>query len=203
MHRAIAELMEEHRIIEKVLGSLETFALALGSPSPKEREAVRGFGEFFRLFADRCHHGKEEDRLFAKMAEGGFPTEVGPIAVMLSEHVEGRACVAAFVRAGDGSGPLAEEERSDVAEAVGRYVSLLRAHILKEDNILYPMALQALPLHELNSLAESYRTFEREAVAEGEHQRLLALADRLGSLYPPDPARASEASSCFGCPGRA
>lgn len=203
MHAAIAVLMEEHRIIERVLGSLETFALALDSPTPIDREVVRGYGDFFRLFADRCHHGKEEDRLFAKMAEGGFPTDIGPIAVMLSEHVEGRACVAAFVRAGEGVGPLSEPERNEVAEAARRYVPLLRTHILKEDNVLYPMALQALPLPELDALAESYRTFERETMGEGELPRLHALAERLCASYSPAPARASEASSCFGCSGHA
>ncbi len=203
MHAAIAILMDEHRIIERVLGSLETCALAIESGPVPDREILRAYGDFFRLFADRCHHGKEEDRLFAKMAQRGFPTEYGPIAVMLAEHVEGRACVATLVRSGEGVGPLSEPQRIEVVEAARRYVPLLRAHILKEDNILYPMALQALTPAEQDELAESYEAFERDAMGEGEHERLHALAERLCASYPPDPTRVSETSSCFGCSSHA
>jgi hypothetical protein len=48
---------------------------------------------FFRNFADRCHHSKEEDELFPKMVEHGIPKEGGPIGVMLMEHDQGRAFV--------------------------------------------------------------------------------------------------------------
>ena len=48
---------------------------------------------FFRLFADACHHGKEEDLLFTELEAQGMPRDAGPIAVMLDEHAQGRALV--------------------------------------------------------------------------------------------------------------
>jgi hemerythrin-like domain-containing protein len=49
--------------------------------------------EFIRVFADKCHHSKEEKLLFERMQARGVSGEVGPIAVMLREHQDGRAHV--------------------------------------------------------------------------------------------------------------
>src|SRR5512140_2859914 len=113
MTPAIETLMNEHRLIEKVLGSLETFAANGGLALPDARGTVARFGRFFREFADRIHHAKEEDRLFAKMIAWGFPAGSGPIAVMLAEHGEGRTHVGALCEISAGEGPLSEEERVD------------------------------------------------------------------------------------------
>jgi hemerythrin-like domain-containing protein len=201
MHSSIQILMDEHRVIERVLASLEAIAERIAEvPGDGARALLRDYGDFFRSFADRCHHAKEEDLLFAKMTEHGFPREFGPIAVMLSEHTDGRACVAALLSAGEGNGPLSEGDREGIQETARRYVSLLRAHILKEDNILYPMALQALTSDELDALAESYASFENDVTGATEFHRLQDLAERLCEAYPPDPADVAASPSCFGCP---
>jgi hemerythrin-like domain-containing protein len=201
MTPAIESLMTEHRLIEQVLGSLETFADNLAKGADAERETVREYAEFFRNFADKCHHGKEEDRLFVKMGEFGFPRDFGPIAVMLSDHAEGRTHVRAIAAVGEGSGPLSEEERNSVIANAQGYIPLLRSHIMKEDNILYPMALQAVPPSEMERLGEDFETFERDVMGEGAHARFHALAEKLIQAYPPDPARMSQDDSCIGCHG--
>jgi hemerythrin-like domain-containing protein len=80
--KAIDVLMTEHRLIERVLGFLESFALEVKGGLPLERRLVSEYGEFFGRFADACHHGKEEEILFRVMAENGFSTDSGPLAVM-------------------------------------------------------------------------------------------------------------------------
>ncbi len=80
MSRAIDELMQEHRLIEKVLGSLEAFAEAAGKDGGASRETLGSYVRFFREFADRCHHGKEEDRLLVSMVKHGLPAAEKMIA---------------------------------------------------------------------------------------------------------------------------
>ena len=84
-------LEHEHRVIEQVLGALGTWADSVerGDDAPVA-DTVK-FATFFREFADRCHHGKEEDILFVAMTRHGFSAQVGPVAVMLHEHTVGRA----------------------------------------------------------------------------------------------------------------
>lgn len=200
MNTAIADLMAEHRLIERVLGSLQTFAADLASGADADRETVREYAEFLSGFADRCHHGKEEDRLFVKMTEHGFPRQAGPIAVMLSDHVESRKHVAVFAAVGAGSGPLGEEERASVISHARGYVTLLRSHILKEDNVLYPMALQALPPAEMEKLGHDFEAFEREVMGQGAHERFHALAEKLIETFPPNPATSAPGDSCIAQP---
>jgi hemerythrin-like domain-containing protein len=132
---AIQTMMDEHQTILRVLASLE----ALITREPEEpvstfRDAV----QFLRDYADRLHHGKEEDLLFPAMEASGIPAEQGPTAVMRIEHDEGRALVrrmADLAEVGD-----AEFDRAAFSVPARSFIDLLRAHIGKEDHILYPMA---------------------------------------------------------------
>ncbi len=201
MHKAIDTLMHEHRVIEQVLGSLETFVGNARNGASVDRDTVRRYADFFKNFADKCHHGKEEDRLFVKMGAFGFPSDFGPIAVMLSEHAEGRGHVGALASIGSGTEPLSASEIDDLCEHASAYIPMLRAHIQKEDNILYPMALQAIPAAEMDALAESYETFEKEIMGAGEHEKFHALAEELVAAYPPDARKMAEGEACVGCMG--
>ncbi len=201
MHPAIRILMDEHREIEKVLGALETWVSAATPGSGLDRAPAARFARFFRQFADAAHHGKEEDILFAALLERGFSAQNGPVAVMLYEHTLGREHVGALRAFGSGEGaPSAAESDGLVAHAAS-YVPLLSAHIQKEDNILYPMALRVLAEPELDALAARYEAFEKQAFADGSRDELLRLAGDLATAFPPDPARMAAAVGAGHCRG--
>ncbi len=86
-------LSDEHRVIEVVLSCLEKISEeALSTGALNEESAVQAV-DVIRTFADKCHHGKEENHLFARLVENGVPKEGGPIGQMLLEHEQGRAYV--------------------------------------------------------------------------------------------------------------
>jgi hemerythrin-like domain-containing protein len=200
MNNAIDTMMAEHQLIVRVLASLEVLADRLTAGQEVPRNEVARFADFFRNFADRCHHGKEEDRLFAKMTAHGFPREHGPVGVMLYEHDEGRTHVKALHALGEGKGPLTEAERAMAAEQARAFVPLLLQHIQKEDNVLYPMARQALPAAELTHLDAECAAFDHE-VSAAEAARLRQLAEDLMAAYPPAPERLAAACSYAGFHG--
>ena len=199
MQKAIEVLMNEHRLIEQVLGSLETFASEVEGGLAPERPVLVDYGAFFREFADSCHHGKEEDILFQRMTERGFPRETGPVAVMLYEHEVGRGHVSALRQVGDGTGPPTAVETRVVLENAGAFIPLLRAHILKEDRILYPMAVRLLTGPEMDAMEADFAAFEARRRADGSYDRLHGLADRLTAAFRPDPARMAAAARMVGC----
>jgi hemerythrin-like domain-containing protein len=178
----IETLMTEHRLIERTLDALESFAAGLARGAPATRDDLGRFARFFAEFADAHHHGKEENLLFAAMVDAGFPKEGGPIAVMLHEHDLGRACVAVLRRVAGGAGELSADERARAAEAAGSYAAMLRSHIRKEDRILYPMAEGHLPPEAMTALAAAFDRYEGErgAAADG----LVALAEELAVRHP-------------------
>jgi hemerythrin-like domain-containing protein len=201
VQKAIEVLMNEHRLIEQVLGSLETFASEVEGGLAAERPVLSDYGAFFREFADACHHGKEEDILFQRMTERGFPRETGPVAVMLHEHEVGRGHVSALRQIGEGIGPVTAGEARVVLDNAGAFIPLLRAHILKEDRILYPMAVRLLTGPEMDAMETQFEALEARMRADGSHDRLHGLADRLMAAFRPDPARMAAAAQMTGCGG--
>jgi hemerythrin-like domain-containing protein len=179
MSQAIDTLMEEHRVIERVLEALDTYVTRIENGVPADRARVAEFAEFLREFADTCHHGKEEEILFKKLIELGFPREQGPVGVMLFEHAQGREHVAAIAAVGRGSGPVTEQERQSLVAHTRAYVPLLRQHILKEDRVLYPTAAQRVSAEDWDRMAIAFEAFERDVMGEGRHHALHDLAHRL------------------------
>jgi hemerythrin-like domain-containing protein len=194
-------LTREHRVIEKVLGALETFAERLGNQGVDERSAVREFALFFRDYVDMCHHGKEEDYLFAKMTAHGFSKDSGPLGAMLSEQGEGREHLIALRSVGDGSGPLDRDERELVRGHALAYVMRIGPHMRREDTILFPMISRSLSAPVLAELSRDFERFDRQLADSGLLARLLETADRLQNAFPPDPSRPP--SSCLAADGDA
>jgi hemerythrin-like domain-containing protein len=69
-----------------------------------------------------------------------------------------------------------------VLKAANRYIDLLRAHIYKEDNILFPLANDAIPLDVQEQVARDFERIEHEEIGAGVHEKFLALADQLESV---------------------
>ncbi len=182
---AIETLMTEHRLIERACDALAAFADEVRRKSTDDKEELGRFVTFIREFADACHHGKEEDILFAAMVEAGFPRHGGPIAVMLMEHDQGRAHVRVLADLAAQAAPWSVEDRQRLAEAAYGYAGLLHQHIHKEDAILYPMAEQRLSPEALARVSADCEAYEARKTGSGEHERLHRLADDLLARHAP------------------
>ncbi len=199
---AIETLMNEHRTIERAIDALVSFADEIRRKTNDDRGSKAELGKFvtfIRDFADACHHGKEEDILFAAMVQAGFPSRGGPIAVMLMEHDQGRAPVRALADLAEQEAPWSPEDRQRMAEAAHGYGNLLRAHIHKEDAILYPMAEQRLPAEVMERVSAECEAYEAKKTGSGEHERLHALAEELVGRYAPLARAGTVPPTHFGC----
>jgi hemerythrin-like domain-containing protein len=63
------------------------------------------------------------------------------------------------------------------------YVNLLRDHIYKEDNVLYPMADQNLSDNAQEELTKEFDRIEKEIIGEGKHEVYHELLKNLKSIY--------------------
>jgi hemerythrin-like domain-containing protein len=134
--QATDTLKREHQMIERVLQLLEQSARLLQSHESLPDGLQAWTVDFLRRFADGCHHDKEERVLFPMLEERGVMRAGGPIGVMLREHEMGRDCVRRMAQALPGE----DHDPAAFAAAADEYVALLRQHILKENQVLFPMA---------------------------------------------------------------
>ena len=172
-------LKHEHQVILLVLGAAEREAQQIEETGAPRAETVDEMVDFFRSFADSCHHAKEEKLLFVKMQERGVPVQGGPIAVMLHEHDQGRQLVRAVAEALPGARVGDRASTAAVKDNLRTYADFLRAHIAKEDNILYPMADRLFSPDDQRSLTEAFDRLEAEETGEGVHEKYHNLAHKL------------------------
>ncbi|MEM2917898.1 MAG: hemerythrin domain-containing protein [Candidatus Altiarchaeota archaeon] len=170
-------LKEEHKIIEKMLDILEKISENSKIEKEVNYEHLAEIVDFIRTFADKCHHHKEEDLLFPAMERAGIPKEDGPIGVMLTEHEIGRAYVREIA-----SG-IEQKDKEKIEKNASSYITLLREHIFKENNILYMMADAHLSDKTQNELFNKFKKFEREEIGEGVHRKYHNLVEKLGKIY--------------------
>ena len=135
-----AVLRDEHQLILKVAGHLDGMLAKDSVDDGLDYDTVSRCITFFRLFADACHHGKEEDLLFPGLVAEGMPKDSGPIAVMLYEHDLGRAFVRDMASNIEAAKAGDEAAGSGLREAAQGFIELIVAHISKEDNVLFNMA---------------------------------------------------------------
>lgn len=160
-------LKSEHRIIEKVLARVGK-ACDKAEAGSFDAEEFAVSLSFFREFADKRHHGKEEDKLFPAMNRHGMPLDSGPLACMLSEHDLGRSLLKVV------SDELPASRKGDAAaqkKVVGsyrEYIAFLTEHIYKEDNILFKMADQVIPALAQAELETQFVEFDRQGIGEKE-----------------------------------
>jgi hemerythrin-like domain-containing protein len=176
---ATDSLKEEHRVIERMLHILNVAAERLDKGEDVAPRVFETAGDFIRTFADRGHHGKEEDCLFPLLEQRGIPRQGGPIEVMLAEHEEGRRFVRGMLEALERYKAGDREARSALAQHARGYTSLLSDHIPKEDNILYPMGEMHLTSADQTRLQEMFQQVEKERMGEGKHQEYVHLIEEL------------------------
>jgi len=189
-------LMDEHRVIETVLDCLEAMAARCAEGGSLDAQSAREAVDFFRGFADRCHHGKEEAELFPAMEARGFPADQGPTAVMRAEHAEGRRLLAEIERAIDGAAAPEPRASRAFAESSLRYTALLREHIQKEDHCLFPMADGALTNEDQAALLARFERVEQQDLGVAAHVRYLGLADALAARFGVRRQRATAEPCC-------
>ncbi len=179
MKYASEDLINEHRDILFGLRVLQEVAEEVEQSGEADIKDINDMIDFLRLFADKCHHGKEEGLMFPALEEAGIPNEGGPIGQMLMEHMQGRQYIAEMA-ASVGSGAL---QAGRFAEAATNYIDLLRKHIQKENTVLFPMADRILPDEKQRQLLERFETFEEEVMGEGIHERFHETLHKLGEKY--------------------
>lgn len=159
-------LVDEHRLILRMITLLERNAALTAAGGYSNWKFYLDGVDFIRNYADRFHHAKEEDVLFEALVKNGMPRENSPIAAMLMEHDQGRIFVMALetaaLEAQDGG--TGREQR--IANSALSYATLLREHISKEDEILYPLAERVIPDTMREGIIAGYAAAEARTVAD-------------------------------------
>lgn len=176
-------LVDEHDNILRMLDVIHKASLSILAGTPVEIGDFRKIIEFIRKYADKTHHGKEEEFLFKAMTN-----ELGTIAEnlvnhgMMVEHDIARLYVSDLESALDAYEQMpGNESRLAILVAAGSYEQLLRRHIQKENDVVFPFGEKQLSEQSLDWVQSQVQSFEEnsENTSEREHQlEVLNLLER-------------------------
>jgi hemerythrin-like domain-containing protein len=176
-------LSDEHRVIEVVLSCLSKITQEANNNGKLDEASANQAIDIIRTFADKCHHGKEEDHLFAAMVEKGMPKEGGPVGQMLVEHEQGRAFVKEMADNVSEAAQGISDALSKFTQNAHGYVQLLRAHIQKEDGVLFPMADKVLNEDDQKTLMKAFEAVESDHMGTGTHEKYIGIVVSLAKKY--------------------
>ena len=176
-------LKAEHVVIVQVLRCLKKIAEECRSQGRLDTQAAREAIDFFRNYADGWHHAKEEAHLFPAMEAKGFPRDQGPTGVMIHEHEAGRERIRDMEATVDDATAGDKRAIEQFCYHARVYIEMLRQHIEKEDDCLFPMADQALDEADQQQLMAVCDRIESEDKAAGTEKKYRDLADTLAERY--------------------
>jgi hemerythrin-like domain-containing protein len=173
-------LEQEHRKVLLLVSVLERLARRVARGERPLEPLDRTLG-LLRTFADGAHHGKEERHLFPALVDVGLPAYTGPVACMLAEHDAGRGELGAMLDALFELRCGVDGASGRLTRAASRYVALLREHIAKEDEVLFPIARELLPPGAAAALAAGYADVDLRTYGPGGYARALERIDALAA----------------------
>lgn len=162
-------LSDEHQNILKVVCVLIKECDAVESGEGLDKTFFIKAIDFIKNYADKFHHAKEEDILFVEICKDAAQIHCNPTPQMLVEHDLGRDFIKNLEKG------LEENDSKKVVGNARGYAQMIQEHIFKEDNILYPMADEALSAEIQESMLERFKQVETKFGAEIQQQ--LAVVD--------------------------
>jgi len=158
-------LSEEHQNILKVIDGVLSECNEFEKGKDFDKEYFAEVIGFIKNYADGYHHAKEEDILFKAMLENIGNLHCNPIPVMLHEHNEGRQYIKNLEEG------IANSDKEQILTNARGYCLLLQDHIYKEDNVLYPMAEEALSEEQKEEVQAKYKQVKDELFSSRDIQK--------------------------------
>jgi len=161
----IGPLMIEHRLIERMIRQMRTNVDQFKADQKADPNFIDVAVDFIRTYADRCHHGKEEEILFRDLKRKSLSEEHGRIMKeLVAEHILGRKTVKIIA---DAKERYLKEDSTAIAEIIDA-MSLLAdfypRHIDKEDRRFFLPAMNYFTKQEQDAMLAEMHEFDRNMV---------------------------------------
>jgi hemerythrin-like domain-containing protein/rubredoxin len=189
--------MIEHRLIERMIAVLDTHVRTVREPTMIDLTLIDKGVDFLRSYADRCHHGKEEDILFKALEQKKLTAEEMKIFnELVEEHAVARAAVRGIAAAREKamSGDAAAFE--EIASLVRKVGILYPAHIIKEDKHFFLPVMAYFSEDAQADMLSQFSEFDRQLIHE-KYGNIVAQLEN--SAAPSAPEAAATAADIYVC----
>jgi hemerythrin-like domain-containing protein len=174
--QARGPLMVEHRLIERMIAKIKQALEQIRSNGKVDPLFVDTAVDFIRIYADRTHHGKEEDILFREMAKRPLSAEDKRVMrELIDEHVFGRQTTKALVDATTRYCNGESSALADISANLQTLVEFYPKHIEKEDKVFFPASMKYFSREEDQAMLAEFREFDGKMI----HEKYRLVVERL------------------------
>jgi hemerythrin-like domain-containing protein len=161
----IGPLMREHRLIERMVKLMERELRRMSETNRADPAFVDVAVDFIRTYADRCHHGKEEDILFRDLAKKQLSAEHERVMnELLEEHVLARKTTGRLVSAKESYLQGDAHAFSGIVDSMQDLVEFYPAHIEKEDRHFFVPCMGYFSDQEQGDMLQEFWDFDRQLI---------------------------------------
>jgi hemerythrin-like domain-containing protein len=186
--KPIGPLMIEHRLIERMIAVVNKELDELKQGKKADPIFIDTYVDFARSYADRCHHGKEEDILFRDLRRKKLSAEhKKTMDELIQEHVWARKTVGELVAAKDRYLQGDTSSLKDVSAKLKALAEFYPKHIEKEDKRFFFPILDYFTKQEQDAMLQEFWEFDRKLIHE-KYQKVVEKFEQLKKL-PSKPAR--------------
>jgi hemerythrin-like domain-containing protein len=165
--KPIGPLMWEHRLIEKMLASMMHHVDQMERSGRVYTLAIDAAVDFIRMYADRTHHGKEEEILFRDLANKNLTEELKMIMQELfAEHVWGRKTTGLLVAAKEKYLAGDEGKIFEIISLARELGNFYPKHIEKEDKHFFYPCQEYFSKEEQDKMLAEFWEFDRKMIHE-------------------------------------
>jgi len=165
--QARGPLMIEHRLIEHMLLVVKDRLAQIQSTQKADPVLVDTVVDFVRTYADRTHHGKEEDIMFRDLRSKKMSADDKRVMnELIEEHVFGRATTKALVEANTRYRNGDQAALADIVQNLQTLGEFYPKHIAKEDKVFFPNALAYVSEEEDQAMLAEFWEFDRKMIHE-------------------------------------
>jgi hemerythrin-like domain-containing protein len=163
----IGPLMIEHRLIERMIRLMDRELRRLVDKGEPDPVFIAQAVDFVRTYADRCHHGKEEDILFCELAKKPLSTEHRRIMdELVAEHAFARQTVRRLAVALDRFVAGEVSASGEILDSLKTLVAVYPPHIEQEDKRFFIPVMAHFSKSEQDAMLAEGWEFDRKLIHE-------------------------------------
>jgi rubredoxin/hemerythrin-like domain-containing protein len=159
--------MKEHRLIEEMVSALKLEFTRENEQKTANFVFLETAIDFFKTYADRCHHGKEEHILFLRLAEKTLSAEHAKIMRELTEeHSYARRTVEELAAAKDLFAQGEVDSPQEIENLLQKLADFYPKHIAKEDAQFFYPAMAYFTGEEQEKMMQDFWDFDKQLIHE-------------------------------------
>jgi hemerythrin-like domain-containing protein len=176
----IGPLMIEHRLIEKMIGLMSKELERMRRDNTARPSLIYTMVDFIRFYADRCHHGKEEDILFRELKKRKLkPEHETTMNELIEEHKWGRKTTKRLVDATRSYENGDEAALAEIAGHLKELASFYPKHIEKEDKRFFKPVMEYFTQEERDAMLDEGFEFDQSLI----HDKYRSIVSETQSLF--------------------